>query len=101
MSAAKAMCQKSLYVLTLFTLLSSTVAVSPALATSWTANWIWQPADGPQNTWMAFRKTFTLNSIPSSAITNIAVDSKYWMWINGNLAIFEGGLKRGPTPTDG
>jgi hypothetical protein len=28
----------------------------------------------------------------------IAVDSKYWMWINGKLVVFEGGLKRGPDP---
>jgi hypothetical protein len=28
------------------------------------------------------------------------VDSKYWLWINGQLVVFEGGLKRGPTPND-
>ena len=27
-------------------------------------------------------------------------DSKYWLWINGEMVVFEGGLKRGPTPTD-
>lgn len=31
-------------------------------------------------------------------IANIAVDSKYWLWINGELVVFEGGLKRGPAP---
>ena len=31
-------------------------------------------------------------------IANIAVDSKYWLWINGKMVVFEGGLKRGPAP---
>jgi alpha-L-rhamnosidase len=30
----------------------------------------------------------------------IACDSKYWLWVNGRLAVFEGQLKRGPTPSD-
>ena len=50
------------------------------------------------NTWIAFRKNVQINNIPSIAVTKIAVDSKYWLWINGKLAIFEGGLKRGPSP---
>ena len=49
---------------------------------------------------MAFRKTFTLSSDPIEARTYIAVDSKYWLYINGSLVIFEGGLKRGPNPLD-
>ena len=28
------------------------------------------------------------------ALAKIACDSKYWMWINGELAVFEGQLKR-------
>ena len=31
---------------------------------------------------------------------NLAVDSKYWLWINDSLVVFEGGLKRGPNPDD-
>lgn len=30
----------------------------------------------------------------------IAADSKYWLWINGELVVREGGLKRGPNPKD-
>jgi hypothetical protein len=59
----------------------------------WTADWIWQAADGPQNTWMCFRKTVTLAAAPAHAPTRIAADTKYWLWINGRLAVFEGGLK--------
>jgi alpha-L-rhamnosidase len=66
---------------------------------TWTAKWIWQSTDGPANTWMCFRKTFNLGSAPASAMARIAVDSRYWMWVNGNLVIRDGGLKRGPTPT--
>ena len=64
----------------------------------WAANWIWQSADGPSNTWMCFRKTVTLASAPSTAYARIAADSKYWLWINGKLVIFEGQLKRNPDP---
>ena len=67
----------------------------------WKANWISCASNvNTVNSWTAFRKTFTLNEKPSSARVRIAVDSKYWLWINGQLVVFEGGLKRGPTPLD-
>ncbi len=50
------------------------------------------------NTWLCFRKTIELPGVPGEMIANIAVDSKYWLWINGELVVFEGGLKRGPAP---
>lgn len=31
----------------------------------------------------------------------IAAESKYWLYINGEMAVREGGLKRGPTSEDG
>jgi alpha-L-rhamnosidase len=73
-------------------------AVTPD--SSFTANFIWQTSNGPTNCWLAFRKHVTLPSAPASAIADIAADSKYWLWINGRLAVFEGGLKRGPNQTD-
>jgi hypothetical protein len=60
----------------------------------WNANWIWQDADGVEDTWMCFRKTVSLMSVPEKAIARIAADSKYWLWINGALVVFEGQLKR-------
>ena len=27
-------------------------------------------------------------------------DTKYWLWVNGELQVSEGGLKRGPNPSD-
>lgn len=54
-------------------------------------------ADGP-NTWIAFRKDINLTEKPKSMILDIAADSKYWLWINGKEVVFEGSLKRGPSP---
>ncbi len=60
----------------------------------------WDGHDPYANTWYRLRKVVDLEKKPEAAITKIAVDSKYWLWINGKLVIFEGGLKRGPTPQD-
>ncbi|MBC7979746.1 MAG: hypothetical protein H7Y36_04195 [Armatimonadetes bacterium] len=67
--------------------------------TNWTAHWI-GPATSSINQWLCYRKTFSLAAKPSTAIARIAADSKYWLWINGQIAVREGGLKRGPNTTD-
>ena len=54
---------------------------------------------GP-NQWIAFRKDVELDKVPDSVPARIAVDSKYWLWVNGETVVFEGGLKRGPNPQD-
>lgn len=54
----------------------------------------------PANLWTCYRKRLTLAQKPETAIARIAVDSKYWLWINGHIVIREGGLKRGPNPQD-
>ena len=69
--------------------------------THWKAEWI--SAIGHKNepnTWTAFGKTFEVKKVPTKALAKIACDSKYWMWINGTLTVFEGQLKRGPNPND-
>lgn len=58
--------------------------------------WIWQAEDGPANTWVAFRKEFDLKKVPETVLANISTDTKYWLWINGEMVLFEGGLARGP-----
>ena len=64
----------------------------------------WISVDNPQanepNTWIEFCKSLTLKKIPRVVEAKIAVDSKYWLFINGEMAVFEGGLKRGPNPND-
>ena len=47
---------------------------------------------------MCFVRDFDLQCVEKTMTAKIAVDSKYWLFINGNLAVFEGGLKRGPGP---
>jgi hypothetical protein len=68
--------------------------------TGWHAQWIGTGTNSPENKWSAFRKHFTLQTVPASAVARIAVDSKYWLWVNGQPVVFEGGLKRGPNPQD-
>ena len=67
-----------------------------------TAHWITANHDSRNkpNTWIEFRKELTLSEKPQEAKANIAADTKYWLWINDSLAVFEGGLKRGPNPRD-
>ncbi len=60
-----------------------------------TANWIWANTPVKEAQWVALRKTFSLKQAPTRAIARMSADSKYWLWINGELAVFEGQLKLG------
>ena len=53
-----------------------------------------------ENQWYQLRKVVNLKKQPETAIAKISADSKYWLWINGELAVLEGQLKRGPNPND-
>ena len=67
----------------------------------WHARWIGIPFVAKDtNVWTSFRKDFFLNEMPLTAQAKIATDSKYWLWVNGKLVVFEGELKRGPNPRD-
>jgi alpha-L-rhamnosidase len=65
---------------------------------AWSGRWIWQDEAGPINSWMRFRKKLLLATAPKTASARIAVDSKYWLYVNGVMIVREGGVKRGPTP---
>lgn len=52
------------------------------------------------NTWMCFQKEIDLDRVPESVPMRLSADSKYWLWINGEPVVTEGGVKRGPTPDD-
>ncbi len=66
---------------------------------NWTARWITSPqVKNEANTWICFRKEANIATVPGKAVASIAADTKYWLWINGEMAVFEGGLKRGPSP---
>lgn len=65
------------------------------------AQWISIPQENAQpNQWLCFRKHFNCAEQGVRAQLHVAVDSKYWLWVNGKLVVFEGGLKRGPNPCD-
>jgi alpha-L-rhamnosidase len=76
------------------------VAAQPHIKTNWQAQWIGETTASEPNTFYKYRYQFTTNELPTSVIASIAVDSKYWLWLNGKLVVFEGQLKRGPTPND-
>lgn len=69
--------------------------------TLWKAKWI-APSilKDTVNIWNCYRKEFQIDVVVDSVMAKIAVDSKYWLWVNGEAIVFEGGLKRGPTPSD-
>lgn len=74
---------------------------SAQVKTDWKAQWInTEQCQSASNTWLAYRKTVKIGKVPETLIADIAADSKYWLWINGRLVVFEGGLKRGPSPYD-
>lgn len=64
----------------------------------WTADWIWTKSCS-EDSYVVFRKTFTLDQAGSATAYISAVD-KYVLWVNGEMAVLDGALKRGPTPYD-
>ena len=82
--------KKHLLFLFLFVVASAMASVSP--------KWIWIDNKDAQNTWACFRKTLDIDNVPSSEVyADIAVDSKYWLWVNGQQVVFEGGLAGSPS----
>lgn len=85
----------------LITLIAFVPYFSFAQKTEWRAQWITSPdCKNDVNTWLNCSKNITIRKVPAHAIAKIAVDSKYWLWINNKQVVFEGGLKRGPNPSD-
>ncbi len=72
-------------------------AEEQSIKDDWKGKWIsFEHSQSAPNTWLIYRKDVVLTDIPESLVASIAVDSKYWLWINDRLVVFEGGLKRGP-----
>lgn len=64
------------------------------------AKWLWERERVP-NRWMLFRRDFTLLEVPKQALAHIGAETKYQLFINGELAVQDGGLLRGPAPGEG
>ena len=87
--------------LTITLLIACLSIASFAQSTTWKAKRITgKDSQDETNTWIDFRKDISLESVPGQTIAKIACDSKYWLGINGEMAVFEGQLKRGPNPND-
>ena len=70
--------------------------------TDWTAKWIWDKESlTEENIWMCFGKDFTLDAIPRELTAHISADSRYWLYINGDIVVFEGSAKRGTDNNSG
>jgi len=81
-----------------FVLLAS-LATATTGAASWTGQWIGFDLPPGPNQWIAYRHEFDVSDTGERAEARIACDSKYWLWLNGELVVFEGQLKRGPGPS--
>jgi hypothetical protein len=82
--------------LLLFVLL---IAAQHTFSIEWKGQWInTEKCQSAKNTWLVYRKAVDMATVPQSLEARIAADTKYWLWINNQLVVFEGGLKRGPSP---
>lgn len=67
------------------------------------ASWIWDSSTSAtlKNVWVRFRKTFSLAEKPAKAVAKIAAESRYFMWVNEEMVVYDGSLKRGVDTHDG
>ena len=85
--------------ITLIALMMSILSWSTSAEVSWEAQWVWQKEKFTDpNSWVAFRKVVSLPKPNEEVIAYISADTKYWLWINGELVVFEGSYTGGPSP---
>ena len=65
------------------------------------AAWIWPSAEFTRNQRANFFFEAEVDTIPATAEAVIGCETRYWLFVNGVLAVFEGGLFRESTPGDG
>ena len=58
------------------------------------AKWIWTKDNKTPNQKVVVRKKFSVDSLVESAIAFVACETKFWLWINGQAVVFEGGVFR-------
>lgn len=58
------------------------------------ANWIWGKDNKSVNQKLVIRKRFNVKELPNVAEAYIACDTKFWLWINSTLVVYEGGVFR-------
>lgn len=62
------------------------------------AKWIWTSDNKAKDQKVVFRKKFTVTCIAEEVWAHIACDTKFWLWINGKMVVFEGGVFRESRP---
>ena len=62
------------------------------------AKWIWTGDPSERNQRVDFFFETVIDTIPNEAWVYIACETKYWLWVNGRLAVLDGGLFRESTP---
>ncbi len=71
--------------------------ISTKEKSDWMAEWIWDKENlTKNNVWMCFNKKVSIENVPEELVADISADSKYWLYINGEIVVFEGSIKRGP-----
>ncbi len=65
------------------------------------AQWIWAEDNTKSNDWVRFYKTFEVEDQKKKLRLKIACDTKYYLWLNGVLKVFDGGLFRESSPGNG
>lgn len=69
------------------------------IKTDWQGEWIWTESCS-EDSYVAFRKSFELEEACPSATAFVSAESKYTLWVNGEMKVIDGSFKRGPTPVD-
>ena len=59
---------------------------------------IWAENPHIPNDFVIFRRTFSLDEVPAQASAWIAADTRYWLYLNERLVVWEGGLFRESLP---
>ena len=77
---------------------------APDVAAGGDARWVTHPdlvgRQAPPDTWLRFRTDLTVSgAVPARVPVTLGADTKYWLYVNGELVVREGGLKQGPTPS--
>ena len=84
-----------LYIFILITAYNTNISYAEKNGFSGDSKYIWIDEENSSNSWVCFRKKFEIKEKNKDSYkARIAVDSKYWLYINGQIIIREGGLKR-------
>jgi len=62
------------------------------------AEWIWGEDNKTKDQKMVFRYKVELDEVPDKAWCLAACDTKFWLWINGEEVVWEGGVFRESVP---